>query len=75
MNWGFFTFWIGSVDFLGLVSGLGFMHVMLFYGDTMFLDTMFYQAANDKYKGQMDDLMKSHGKFVVEFERVCAIVF
>ena len=48
---------------------------MLFYGDTMFLDTMFYQAANDKYKGQMDDLMKSHGKFVVEFERVCAIVF
>lgn len=35
---------------------------------------MFYQAADKKHEEQIDELMKSLGKFVVEFERVCATV-
>jgi hypothetical protein len=35
---------------------------------------MFYQAADEKHEEQIDELMKSLGKFVVEFERVCATV-
>lgn len=35
---------------------------------------MFYQAADQKHQDQIDQLMLSLGKFVVEFERVCAAV-
>ena len=33
---------------------------------------MFYQAADIRHEKQIDELMTSFGKFVVEFERVCS---
>jgi len=35
---------------------------------------MFYQASDKKHEQQINELMKSLGKFVVEFERVCSAI-